>query len=175
MENSNPATLSLVTNKNYDKDASLSNSFIESEKWYLDDTLNGNWRLEDEFDNDKLLTLRKNVTSSHASIPQGEVSILFEPKIPSYFKVITTKKLDSLSQETVKCEISGDAEIKKDNEIGSCKDFEDKYMIPGTVWCQLVLGIGIWNGKRATISGCSENGNIFLQLRRNVMPLVLNK
>ena len=72
-----------------------------------------------------------------------------------------TKNLESLLQEIAKCEISDEAEIKKDNEIGSCKDFKDKYMIRGTVGCQLVLGISVWNGKCAIISGCSKNSNIF--------------
>ena len=83
VENNNPASLSLIANQKYDEDAFLSNSFIRSEKWHFYNILNDDWLLEDESNNDNLLTLRKNVTSSHISIPRGEVSILLEHKILS--------------------------------------------------------------------------------------------
>merc|ERR1712151_349471 len=42
-----------------------------------------------------------------------------------------------------------------------CKELSGEYMIPGTIYCTQMLGIGVWNGDCKYISGCSDNGNTF--------------
>lgn len=49
----------------------------------------------------------------------------------------------------------------EDSEDELCKDLKDEYMIPGTMWCEMYLGVAVWNGKCTHISGCSAGDNSF--------------
>jgi len=49
----------------------------------------------------------------------------------------------------------------EEQDQGSCKELSGEYMIPGTIYCTMMLGIGVWNGDCKYISGCSDNGNVF--------------
>jgi len=46
-------------------------------------------------------------------------------------------------------------------QAASCDDLNDEFMLPGTVYCAMVLGIGVMNGSCEYISGCDEMGHVF--------------
>jgi len=41
---------------------------------------------------------------------------------------------------------------------GTCEELSSFFMLPGTIYCQMVLGVGIMNGRCSYISGCSDQG-----------------
>merc|ERR1712157_712003 len=50
---------------------------------------------------------------------------------------------------------------EEEEEDKRCEELSNEFMLPGTVYCSRMLGIGIWNGECTYISGCSENGYEF--------------
>jgi len=50
---------------------------------------------------------------------------------------------------------------QKDDNDERCQELSSEFMLPGTVYCSRLLGIGVWNGECKYISGCSENGHEF--------------
>lgn len=50
---------------------------------------------------------------------------------------------------------------KEVEEDKRCEELSNEFMLPGTVYCSRMLGIGVWNGECKYISGCSENGHEF--------------
>lgn len=52
-------------------------------------------------------------------------------------------------------------EERGEAQDGRCQELSSEYMIPGTMWCAQMIGIGVWNGECKYISGCSENGHTF--------------
>lgn len=51
-----------------------------------------------------------------------------------------------------------EVEVEEDKR---CEELSNEFMLPGTVYCSRMLGIGIWNGECTYISGCNENGYEF--------------
>jgi len=54
-----------------------------------------------------------------------------------------------------------DPNVTSVEDTDKCEDLSDEFMLPGTNWCMMVLGIGVHNGTCAYISGCSPNGHEF--------------